>query len=194
MSSLRFETVMSALLLLAILGLVSSCGGGTTTTAEGSSETPAVEAAAREDGVIMAPDFVLKDVNGNTVRLSDYDGNVRLVDFWTTWCAPCKEEIPMFKELQETYGPDGFTILAISMDDDGLEVVKPFVEKYRIDYVNLIGNEEVALKFGGIVGYPTAYLVDREGGISAPFVGPKPKRVLEKKIRALLGKDAKAGI
>jgi thiol-disulfide isomerase/thioredoxin len=194
MSSLRSKTFVYALTLVATVALIASCGGGTTTTSEGSSETAAAEPAAREDGVIMAPDFVLEDVNGNIVRLSDYDGNVRLVDFWTTWCAPCKEEIPMFKELQKTYGPDGFTILAISMDEEGLEVVKPFVEKYGIDYVNLIGTEEVALKFGGIVGYPTAYLVDREGGISAPFIGPKPKRVLEKKIRALLGKDAKAGM
>lgn len=194
MSSLRSKTVLFALLLTATIALAVSCGGGTTTSADGSPEAPAVEAATSKDGVIMAPDFVLKDVNGNAVRLSDYDGNVRLVDFWTTWCAPCKEEIPMFKELQETYGPEGFTILAISMDDEGLEVVKPFVEKYGIDYVNLIGTEEVAMRFGGIVGYPTAYLVDREGGISAPFIGPKPKKVLEKKIRALLGKDTKAGM
>ena len=135
------------------------------------------------------PDFVLEDVNGNTVRLSDYDGNVRLVDFWTTWCAPCKEEIPVFRELQETYGPDGFTILAISMDDDGLEVVRPFVEKYGIEYLNLIGDDDVYEAFG-VQSLPTKYVIDRDGNIVKEFYGAVPKKVLVEQIEAVLSAGA----
>src|SRR5262245_44775347 len=76
-----------------------------------------------------APDFELKDLSGRTVHLSDSAGTVRLVDFWATWCAPCREEIPMFKDFHARYGPRGFTLIGIAMDDEGTEVVGPFVQE-----------------------------------------------------------------
>ena len=185
----RFAAVALAVLAVTFYG----CGvEKTEAPVEVSAQTGGAGAPEPADpnGAVAAPDFVLQDLDGNPVRLSDYDGHVRLVDFWTTWCAPCREEIPMFKELQETYGPDGFTILAIAMDDAGLEVIKPFAEKHQLSYLNLVGTKEVEGQFVGVMGYPTAFLIDRNGNIvGKPMFGPKPRKVLEKKIVDLLGED-----
>ena len=136
--------------------------------------------------VDTAPDFELKDIEGKVFRLSDAKGTVRLVDFWATWCAPCREEIPMFKDLQATYGAKGFTLVGIAMDDEGLDTVKPFVDELKISYLTLLGNEDVAKAFGGIVGFPSKFLVDRDGRIVDRWVGAVPRSVLEKRIQAIL--------
>jgi len=136
--------------------------------------------------VTTAPDFELTDVNGKTFRFSEGKGTVRLVDFWATWCAPCREEIPMFKDLQTTYGPKGFTLVGIAMDDEGLSKVKPYVDDLQLPYLTLIGNDDVAEAFGGVVGFPTKFLVDREGRIVDNWVGAVPRAVLEKRIQSLL--------
>ncbi len=162
-------------ILLVFVLLVAACGA------------PAAPGAPAGGGSRTAPDFALKDLEGKVVRLSDFAGKVRLVDFWATWCAPCREEIPSFKELYSAYSDKGLAIVAISMDDDGVKVVKPFVEKNAIPYTNLIGDDQVVDAFGGVVGYPTAFLVGRDGRILATFVGGTPKRVFEAKIRQALG-------
>ncbi len=173
--------------LVAVLVLVSpaiSCGSGAR------EERAVVQENAsgdRAEPVRRAPDFALQDVAGRLVRLSDFDGQVRLVDFWATWCAPCREEIPVFNELQREYGERGFKLLAVAMDERPDKVVPPFVEEYRIGYSVLLVTEEVAEAYGPILGYPTKFLVDREGRIAATFIGPVPKRVLEARIRSLLG-------
>jgi len=137
-----------------------------------------------------APDFALEDIHGKLVRLSDSAGRVRLVDFWATWCPPCLEEIPSLKALHDAYAEKGLTILAISMDDDPEKVVPPFVEKHKISYTNLLGNPEVADAFGGVVGLPTTFLVDRNGTITDTYVGGTPKEVFERRIRELLEAEA----
>jgi thiol-disulfide isomerase/thioredoxin len=137
-----------------------------------------------------APDFSLQDVEGKTVRLSDSAGRVRLVDFWATWCPPCREAIPELKDLHKTYGEKGLTILAISMDDDAKKVLPPFLEKWEVPYTNLIGNDEVAESFGGVLGLPTTFLVDKEGQIVSTWIGGTPKEEIEKKVRQALGLDS----
>ena len=92
----------------------------------------------------------------------------------------------MFKELNAAYGPKGFTLVGIAMDDEGVEKVKPYVEEMTIPYLTLIGNESVVDAFGGVVGYPTKFLIDREGRIVDVWVGEVPRAILEKKIQALL--------
>lgn len=169
--------------LVAALVVLTGCvPAGPTSSADGASEG----VAAAADGPI---DFELPDLDGRPVKLSDFDGRIRLVDFWTTWCPPCRDEIPMFMELQAQYEPDGFTMIAVALDEDGVDVVKPFVEGEQVTYLNLIGNDEVTEKFGGIPGYPTAFLIDREGNVIDQMYGPKPRKILEGKIRAALGLD-----
>ncbi|MGC0772003.1 MAG: TlpA disulfide reductase family protein [Candidatus Acidiferrum sp.] len=121
---------------------------------------------------LPVPELTLKDLDGKSVSLSDYKGKVILVNFWATWCDPCRGEIPWLIELQQKYGPKGFVVLGIALDDDGKSVVAPFVAKERFDvngqqlpmsYEILIGNDDAANKFGGLFGYPTSILISRDG-------------------------------
>ena len=136
-----------------------------------------------EGEATTAPDFTLEALDGREVRLSDSSGKVRLIDFWATWCAPCREEIPMLNELQASYGERGFQILAISDEEE--QLIREFVEEHGVEYTNLIGTEEVAEAYG-VLGLPAAYLLDGEGRVVESFIGPKPRSVLAKKIEALL--------
>lgn len=166
---------VARVVLLAVAAAAASCAGPGGTT--GRVERP-------------APDFSLPDLRGKTVSLSESGGRVRLVDFWATWCAPCREAIPDLKDLHRKYGDKGLTILAISMDDDATKVLPAFVEKWEIPYTNLIGNDQVAESFGGVFGLPTTFLVDRKGTIVETWFGGTPRDVLEKRIRTVLGLDA----
>lgn len=163
-----------------VLLVTAGCGG---------SGTDPAAVAEPAEGPPMAPAFTLPDLDGNTVSLSDSDGNVRIIDFWATWCAPCREEVPMYKELHAEFGDRGVTILALSRDDEGPEVVREFVEEYDIPYVNLLADENLADEFG-VVGLPHTFVVDGEGRIVKYFVGPKPKRVLVEWIEKLLAESA----
>jgi thiol-disulfide isomerase/thioredoxin len=116
---------------------------------------------------------VIKSLDDKDVTVAQYKGKVVLVNFWATWCEPCKIEIPELIQLQTKYEPKGFTILGIAMDDEGKSVVAPFVQTKRYDigggqqvpmnYPILIGSEEIANKFGGLLGYPTTVLFDKNG-------------------------------
>ena len=131
----------------------------------------------------VAPAFTLPRVGGGEVSLADSDGRVRLVDFWTTWCPPCREEIPMLNELQLAYGERGFDIIAISPEE--ADVLEEFMAENPVEYTSLIGTEELVHEYGAL-GYPTAFLIDGEGYVVEHFFGPKPRSVLEKKIEELL--------
>ena len=120
-----------------------------------------------------ATEVVIKGLDGKDVTVADYKGKVVLVNFWATWCEPCKIEIPELIQLQDKYASKGFTILGVAMDDEGKSVVSPFVQTKRYDigggkempmnYPILLGNEEIANKFGGLLGYPTTVLFDKNG-------------------------------
>jgi len=131
----------------------------------------AMRPAAMKAGA-SAPDMSVKDLDDKSVTLADYKGKVVLVNFWATWCDPCREEIPWLIEMQDKYGPKGFTVLGVAMDEEGKPVVAPFVAKERYDvkgeklpmnYPIVIGNEGVAEKFGGLLGYPTSVLISKDG-------------------------------
>jgi peroxiredoxin len=133
-----------------------------------------------------APDFALKDANGHTVKLSDYRGKVVLLDFWATWCGPCKIEIPWFKEFERENKDKGFAVIGVAMDDDGWDAVKPFAQELGINYRLVVGNDEVAQLFGGVDALPTTFLIDREGRIASVHIGLSGKRDFENGIHELL--------
>ncbi|SPF46508.1 Redoxin domain protein [Candidatus Sulfopaludibacter sp. SbA4] len=135
-----------------------------------------------------APDFTLKDADGKTVHLTDYRGKVVLLDFWATWCGPCKIEIPWFMEMQRQNKDKGFEVLGVAMDDEGWEVVKPFVADLNVNYRIVIGNDATAELYGGVDALPTTFLIDRGGKIAAVHVGLASKKDFEDGIQELLQK------
>jgi thiol-disulfide isomerase/thioredoxin len=141
------------------------------------------------------PSIVMKDLNGRDVTLEQYKGQVVLVNFWATWCAPCKVEIPWMIEFQKKYSSRGFTILGVSMDEDGKKAIDPFLQKERFDvngqkeamnYPILLGNDAVADKFGSIVGLPTSMLFTRDGKKIRTIVGLVNHDDIAKAIEGLL--------
>jgi cytochrome c biogenesis protein CcmG/thiol:disulfide interchange protein DsbE len=135
---------------------------------------PRAAGTASADVGKPAPALSLKDLDDKDVTLSGLKGKVVLVNFWATWCDPCRIEIPWLIEMQNKYGDKGFVVLGIAMDDEGKSVVAPFVAKERFDvngqklpmsYPIVIGNDAAANQFGGILGYPTSYLISRDGKI-----------------------------
>ena len=118
-----------------------------------------------------APDFSLADANGSRVKLSDYKGSVVLLNFWATWCGPCKFEIPWFIEFEKTYNDRGFAALGVALDDGGWKAVKPFVTQNGMNYTVVVGDDGVAKLYGGIDSLPTTFLIDRDGGIATTHVG-----------------------
>jgi peroxiredoxin len=137
-----------------------------------------------------APDFTLKDADGRTVQLSSYKGKVVLLNFWATWCGPCKIEIPWFVEFQQKYQDKGFAVLGVSMDDEGWDVVKPYIAQHKVNYRILLGNDLVAEQYGGVDSLPTTFLLDQQLRIASIHVGLVSKDVYEKEIRELLGAAA----
>lgn len=172
---------VAACLFLALAGCSSS--SPPSSTAAASSLKPHKERKA-------APDFSLKDADGRTVRLSDYRGKVVLINFWATWCGPCKIEIPWFIELEQTHKDRGFAVLGISMDEDGWDVVKPFLSRMKVNYRTLMGNDTVADLFGGVNSLPTSFIIDREGKVASVHVGLVSKSDYQNEIEELLAAPA----
>ena len=156
----------------------------------GCSSAPKPTAAAPADkdkaASKVAASFALKDATGADLKLSDYKGKVVLLNFWATWCGPCKVEIPWFMEFNKTYKDRGFTVVGISMDDDGWKSVKPYLAAKKIDYPVAIGNDELGKLYGGVDSLPTTFIIDRSGNIAYTHTGLESKDTYEKEIAGLL--------
>ena len=135
----------------------------------------------------VAPDFSLTDLNGQPLNLASYRGKVVLLDFWATWCTPCRAEIPHFIEFQNNYSGQGFQVIGISMDDD-LKPVQPFYKEFKMNYPVALGSDKLAQSYGGILGLPVTFLIDRDGRIAAKYVGAVDINTIDQAVKALLAK------
>ena len=117
------------------------------------------------------PAFSLKDANGQVVRPADYKGKVVLLDFWATWCGPCKLEIPWFIDFERQFKDQGFAVVGVSMDEDGWNAIKPYVQSMKMNYRVLLGNDDVSTAYGGLDALPTTLLIDRQGKIASVHEG-----------------------
>jgi peroxiredoxin len=138
-----------------------------------------------------APNFSLKDADGRVVQLSDFRGKVVLLNFWATWCDPCRIEIPWFVEFERQHKGQGFAVVGVSMDEDGWQAIKPFVSETGINYRVLLGDEKVSDLYGGIDSLPTSFVIDREGRIAAVHIGLVSKSRYENDLQQLLETPAK---
>ena len=148
---------------------------------------PAVKTRAKSQGAHpLAPDFSFTDLSGRKLKLSDYKGKVVLLDFWATWCGPCRIEIPWFVELQARYRDQGFAVIGISMDDDP-ESVRDFYREKKMNYPVAMGDNKLAELYGGIFGLPISFLIGRDGRIYAKHEGATTDpSIFEEEIQALL--------
>jgi cytochrome c biogenesis protein CcmG/thiol:disulfide interchange protein DsbE len=145
-----------------------------------------MQAASEVEERKPAPDFTLKDAAGRGVTLSDYRGKVVLLNFWATWCGPCKIEMPWFVAFQRKYKDQGFTVLAISLDEGGWDPVRTFAEAMEFNFPVALGGDPVSEDFGGIYVLPTTLIVDRSGKIVFRHSGLIPKAKYETEIESLL--------
>jgi peroxiredoxin len=132
-----------------------------------------------------APAFALKDVDGKPFDLADYRGKVVLLDYWATWCVPCRSEIPHFVDFQDKYVSQGFQVMGISMDD-GPQPVQEFYKQFKMNYPVAMGTTQLAESYGGILGLPVTFLIGRDGKIAAKYVGLTETSVIQQKLESLL--------
>lgn len=138
------------------------------------------------------PRFTLLNLKGEKVDSAHFQGKIILLNFWATWCPPCRQEIPHLNELYKQYKKDGLEVIGIALDRGGPEEVQKFVEKFRVEYINLIADEAVVEAFsnipgiGPIHGIPITFIIDRKGQICRRFLGLTEKRVFEEAIKQVL--------
>jgi thiol-disulfide isomerase/thioredoxin len=132
-----------------------------------------------------APAISLTDIGGKKLDLADYKGKVVVLDFWATWCEPCRFEIPGLVEMQDKYANQGFSVIGISMDDEPGPVVE-FYKEFKMNYPVAVGNPRVGELYGGIFGLPTTFLIGRDGRIYAKHTGATAPSVIEDEVQQLL--------
>src|SRR5687768_10162135 len=171
-------------------------GGAPSTTVAAAAGTSAADPAAADpaDGAACMAnakpanfDFTMKDVDGNNVSLSTYKGKVVLLNFWATWCGPCKAEIPGFVKLQEKYRDKGLVIVGYSVDDTA-EKAKAYAAQYKMNYPILLGEgrEDLQDAYGPIWGLPSSFIISRDGKVCRKHIGIAPEAVFEKEVVALM--------
>src|SRR5712692_9678922 len=136
----------------------------------------------------LAPDFALQSLDGKTVHLSDFRGKAVLLNFWATWCSPCKIEMPWFVELQQQYGPQGLQVIGIAMDDASKEDIAKFARDLGVNYPILLGKESVGEAYGGVQFLPTTFFIDRDSKVLEREFEMKRRRVFEDNIKKALGR------
>ena len=143
--------------------------------------------ASAAQAATKMPPFTLPSVkDGATVKASGYQGQAMLINFFATWCPPCRKEIPSLIQLQKEYGPKGFTVIAISTDQGGASLVDKFAQKMEINYPVLLSDSQTPTSFGGIIGIPTSFLVNKEGHVVKRYDGYVDHQTLVNDLNAIL--------
>jgi peroxiredoxin len=141
----------------------------------------------------MAPEFELKTLDGKAAKLSDYKGKAVLLNFWATWCEPCKVEMPWLVDFNKQYGPQGFTVLGVAMDDDAAtkdwvqKDIQKFAGEMKVNYPVLLGTSKIGDTYGGVPFLPEIFYIDRTGKIVQHGIGLKGKGEIEENIKKALG-------
>ena len=140
--------------------------------------------AAKKSGDVI--DFTFQTLDGRTYKLSDFRGKIVIVNFWATWCPPCRKEMPYFVKLQEKYRDD---VQFIGLDvNESADKVKAFVEALGVNYIIGFSTPEIESKFGGITGLPTTFIIDRDGRVVERIIGSRPETWFQRRLKALVGK------
>ncbi|MDX1765171.1 MAG: TlpA disulfide reductase family protein [bacterium] len=168
----RFKFVC---LVLALLLVVSAC-----------QTKPESKGSQKSQTAGKAPSFLLDDLDGRPVRSESFAGKVMIVNFWASWCGPCRLEIPHLIALYDAYRDQGVVVIGIAIDPAGPEVLKSFAEEMEVNYPMLVGDEKVFNEFGGLFGLPTTFVVDQSGVIQNKFVGLVDPSLFEDEVLALL--------
>ena len=139
----------------------------------------------------VAPDFTLKSVSGESVRLSDFRGRVVFLHFWATWCGPCKIAMPWFVDMQNKYGARGLQVIGVSLDDDASAVeIGEFADNLRVNYPILIGDQKTADLYGGIPAMPTAFVIRKDGKTFEEVIGIKDQAEFERLTKLALDSES----
>jgi peroxiredoxin len=134
----------------------------------------------------VAPDFALQSIDGKTVRLSDFRGKAVLLNFWATYCAPCRIEMPWFVELQDRYAAEGPQVVGVAMDDASPDDIEKFASELGVNYPILVGEETVGNAFGGVQFLPSTFYIGRDGKVVGKVFGLKTKNEIEENIKKTL--------
>jgi peroxiredoxin len=134
----------------------------------------------------VAPDFALQSINGKTVRLSDFRGKAVLLNFWATYCAPCRVEMPWFVELQDRYAAEGLQVVGVAMDDARPDDIEKFANELGVNYPILVGQETVGNAYGGVQFLPSTFYIGRDGKVVDKVFGLKTKNEIEENIKKTL--------
>ncbi|MEO0181528.1 MAG: redoxin domain-containing protein [candidate division WOR-3 bacterium] len=156
-----------------------------TTQETGAAQAPDTVPQVPHSNFKPAPDFTLVSIKGDTIRLSDYKGKVVILDFWATWCPPCREEIPHFKNLFAEKSGSGLMIIGIVVNDDVSEV-KNFVTKNAVNYPIAMGTPQVERAYGGIEAIPTTFIIGKDMTIRQRVVGYREPSFFKKEVEKLL--------
>jgi thiol-disulfide isomerase/thioredoxin len=187
--SLKFSIVV--IVLAAVTAVFSGCKSSGSQAAS-LSQTAGV---ATQKPLPNAPEATFKDLEGKDVSLASLKGKVVIINFWATWCEPCQAEIPWMIGFQKKYADKGFTLLGVAMDEEGKSVVEPYVQKTQFDveghpmtmnYPIVLGDDDLADKFGGLLGLPTTYVITRDGKVAKRYIGLASESDLDKLIQSLL--------
>ena len=189
--------LLTALSALGLVFLLVACGGDDQSSSDTSSASSAssgpLPGKVRDVEPEPVPDLTLETLDGASIDLAEQDGRLLLVNFWATWCAPCREEIPDLKALHSDLEEDGLTVIGVALDRKGREVVDPFVDKHEINYPIVVDAEGTAeAEFGPIPGLPTTILVTPDGQITKRVVGIFPTDEMRPILQDMLDAEGSA--